>query len=81
MSLIKNHFEISQYKTDSWVLETATGHFYISDLSKQLLDILKNSRSVQEAATAFNNTFNFNLNEKKMNYIEVKKDKVKVLTG
>ena len=64
MSLIKNHFEISQYKTDSWVLETATGHFYISDLSKQLLDILKKSRSVQEAATAFNNTFNFNLNEK-----------------
>lgn len=34
---------------------------------------------LQSMESDFN--FNFNLNEKKMNYIEVKKDKVKVLTG
>ena len=62
MSILNEDYKISNYKTDSWVLETTQGHYILTNQAKKLVDILTYSISLDQARGMFNQQFEFDLN-------------------
>ncbi|APG65286.1 hypothetical protein LPB136_07955 [Tenacibaculum todarodis] len=63
MSLIKKTYILSSYQKDKWVIEVDNNHFIILENVKELLKILENNNTPNEALINFNLHFNDNLNE------------------
>ena len=61
--MLLEEYTLSHYETNSWVLESQSGHFIITVPAKELLELLSQSSSISEACTAFNFKYGYQFHE------------------